>query len=374
MKRNQAYLGGLICVLLLTSLSAAQAESSARERKYIREAEEIMMSKSKKNVPFQVFQPLEDGCLCSEGQYNSLLETMEYDGSTFFWVDVDKRFVADDDTFRKDLFWCGTYSYTNMKDMPRTVNRYSTDRDLAILLIRLSFELFDVDDDDGDEDQNSDDDDDDFDITGSGTGFFITDEGHLLTNYHVIEDTPHTVLIVDHEEDIRIAEVIHTDRKKDLALLRAEGKSIPVNLGVPEDVQSGRTVFALGFPAPELQGVTPKVTMGIISALRGLGDDEDNYQIDVAVQPGNSGGPLFCANGEVIGVVNARVNDSIYMEATGAIAQQINYAIKAEAVLSFLKEKPEVYRAINKRKVRASSQEEAVREITRSLVLILTVE
>jgi S1-C subfamily serine protease len=350
-----------------TSLS----KTSQREKKYIEEAEKIMLSKSKRNMPFQVLQSMEDGCLCLEGSYDSFFDEITYDGNVFFWIDATSRFMADDETFRKDLFWCGTYQYTTVKDLPKTVNKYTTDRDLAILIIRFNFDLYD---DDDDEEESRDVDDDDFEITGTGSGFFITKEGHVLTNYHVIEDNDIVIAAYDGGEEVDVAMVIRKDAKKDLALLKMDVKSVPVALGVPEGVQPGRTVFALGFPNPELQGVAPKVTMGIISALTGMHDDEDNYQIDAAVQPGNSGGPLFCADGQVIGVVSARVNDSYYVETTGTIAQKINYAVKAEAVLSFLKEDPDVYRLLKRDQPSASSQEEAVKEITRSLVHIITVE
>ncbi|HOM49308.1 MAG TPA: trypsin-like peptidase domain-containing protein, partial [Candidatus Hydrogenedentes bacterium] len=122
------------------------------------------------------------------------------------------------------------------------------------------------------------------------------------------------------------------------------------------------------------QGFAPKVTMGIISALTGMHDDENNYQIDAAVQPGNSGGPLFFTSGEVVGVISARVNDGYYAEATGSIAQKINYAVKMEAVLSFLREEPAAFRRLKRGTSSASSQEEAVRQITRSLALVVTLK
>lgn len=354
-----------------TSLS----KNSAREKRYIERAEEIMLSKSKRNFPFKILQSMEDGSLCIEGDYDSFFDEITYDGNVFFWLDGTSRYIADDETYRKDLFWCGTYQYTTVKDMPKTVNQYTVDRDLAIFIVRLNFDLFDEDDDDDDDEVSRDnDDDDDIEITGSGTGFFITREGHILTNHHVVEDNDIVAIFRHDDEEVYMGEVIRRDAKKDLALLKIDERSIPVTLGVPEGVQPGRTVFALGFPNPELQGVTPKVTMGIISALTGMHDDEDNYQIDAAVQPGNSGGPLFCADGEVIGVVNARVNDGYYVETTGSIAQKINYAVKAETVLSFLKKDREIYRLLSRDKPSASSQEEAVKEITRSLVHIITFE
>jgi len=388
MKAHSTCTGFVIFLLLLLGGMYAGAESSARtlkknsdkssslspmsdrEKNYIRRAEEIMLSKSQKNVVFKVLQAMEDGCLCIEGVYDEEDEEIYFTGSVFFWIDATSRYTADDETFLKDLYWCGTYSYTTVKDMPKTVHRYSSDRALAVSLVRINFDLFDEEDE---EDADDDSEEDDLEITGSGTGFFVTENGYLLTCRHVVEDAGAVAVLLP-DEQVHAAKIIHTDKEKDLALLKVDGTFTPVTIGIPDEVQPGKTVFALGYPNPEIQGFAPKVTMGIISALTGMHDDENNYQIDAAVQPGNSGGPLFFTSGEVVGVISARVNDGYYAEATGSIAQKINYAVKMEAVLSFLREEPAAFRRLKRGTSSASSQEEAVRKITRSLALVVTLK
>ncbi|MFA7691860.1 MAG: trypsin-like serine protease [Candidatus Hydrogenedentes bacterium] len=350
----------------------SKQSSADSESEYQEKAKAIVFSKSKKNVHYKVFQSMEDGSLCTEGTWNDFLEEYMFDGEDFYWADTTNTYTADGEKFRGDLYWCGTYHYTTVKDVSRTLNAYTTDLDMAIILVRLVFDLYDEDDLDGINfsDDDDDEDDDDINVLGSGTGFFITDDGYILTNYHVAsgEGVP-VVVAEDHEP--RVAKIVATDEETDLALLKVDGTAVPVTFGSGETAQLAQTVFTIGYPSPDIQGIAPKVTMGIISSLTGIMDDEKSYQIDAAVQPGNSGGPLFSSTGEVMGVVYARIDDAIYTMATGSIAQKINYAIKNSHVMAFLKNRPDVYDRIKRGRVGARTQEEAVSKISKSVVLII---
>jgi S1-C subfamily serine protease len=85
-----------------------------------------------------------------------------------------------------------------------------------------------------------------------------------------------------------------------------------------------------------MQGVEPKYTDGKISSLSGMRDDPSEYQISVPVQPGNSGGPLCDINGEVVGIVVARLSDVAALRESGAVPQNVNYAVKAKHALQLL--------------------------------------
>jgi S1-C subfamily serine protease len=101
-------------------------------------------------------------------------------------------------------------------------------------------------------------------------------------------------------------------------------------------VELGEPVFTIGFPNPNVQGLQPKLTRGDISGLAGAQDDPDEYQISVPVQPGNSGGALLDENGNVVGIVAARLSDWAAVRTSGMTAQDVNYAVKsscAEALL-----------------------------------------
>lgn len=142
--------------------------------------------------------------------------------------------------------------------------------------------------------------------SGQGSGFIIDGDGYILTNAHVVEGADKvTVQLIDrHEYD---AEVIGVDQRTDVALLKIDGQDLPVAvLGNSDDVKVGDWVLAIGSPF----GFTHTATKGIVSAVsRSLpnGAYVPFIQTDAAVNPGNSGGPLFNSKGEVIGI-----NSQIY--------------------------------------------------------------
>ncbi len=98
----------------------------------------------------------------------------------------------------------------------------------------------------------------------------------------------------------------------------------------------------VGFPDIGLQGIAPKFARGEIASLSGPEDDARYFQISVPVQPGNSGGALVDEHGNVVGVVSAKLNASVALAASGALPENVNYAVKSSFVLSFLESAPEV--------------------------------
>ena len=146
---------------------------------------------------------------------------------------------------------------------------------------------------------------------GLGSGFIVTPDGYILTNAHVVRGaTEVTVKMTDRRE--YAAKVIGMDDRTDVAVIKIEGKNLPVvKIGNPESLKPGQWVVAIGSPF----GMENSVTAGIVSAVaRTLPDDPyvPFIQTDVAVNPGNSGGPLFNLNGEVVGI-----NSQIYSQSGG---------------------------------------------------------
>ncbi len=137
---------------------------------------------------------------------------------------------------------------------------------------------------------------------GSGTGFIIDEQGHVVTNWHVVEGGDDFQVILANGER-RPATLIGSDQLSDLAVVQIEGE-LPgmVTFGDSDSLRVGETVLAIGSP---LGTFTNTVTEGIVSAL-GRDLPESNYnnliQHDASINPGNSGGPLFNMQGEVIGV------------------------------------------------------------------------
>ena len=159
-------------------------------------------------------------------------------------------------------------------------------------------------------------------VRGEGSGFIVSADGYILTNAHVVSNASKvTVKLTDRREFE--AKVIGSDERSDVAVIKIAAKSLPtVRIGDPARLRAGEWVVAIGSPF----GFENSVTAGIVSGIaRDLpGGNSSNYvpfiQTDVAVNPGNSGGPLFNLSGEVVGM-----NSQIYSN-TGAY-QGLSFAI-----------------------------------------------
>ena len=175
-----------------------------------------------------------------------------------------------------------------------------------------------------------------------GSGFIISDDGYVLTNHHVV-DAAHeiTVRMIDQREFK--AELVGSDQRSDLALLKIDAKDLPsLKFAKAESLKVGQWVLAIGSPF----GLDYSASAGIVSATgRNISArNESSYvpfiQTDVAINPGNSGGPLFNLEGEVVGI-----NSQIYTRSGGSIG--LSFAIPssvAEEVVEQLKEKGRVDR------------------------------
>jgi 2-alkenal reductase len=169
--------------------------------------------------------------------------------------------------------------------------------------------------------------------TAPGTGFIIDEDGHIVTNNHVVAGGDDFVVILSNGED-REAELVGRDPVSDLAVLDMEG-DVPatVALGDSDALKVGQTVLAIGSP---LGAFTNTVTQGIVSAVGryyegfiGQGSVYTNLiQHDAAINPGNSGGPLFNLAGEVVGVNTLGLTDT----GDGRIAQGLFFAVPASTV------------------------------------------
>lgn len=168
----------------------------------------------------------------------------------------------------------------------------------------------------------------------TGTGFFVSNDGYLITNYHVIEDSKKITVITIDKRELE-ARIIKTDPPNDVALLKVdtETKALPLS---GHTLSKGEEVFTLGYPLITVQGQEQKATFGRINSLSGIADDIRFIQIDVPVQPGNSGGPLINMNGYVVGIVTATLDQLKTLRASGALPQNVNYAVKIDYVIPLL--------------------------------------
>jgi TPR repeat protein len=208
-------------------------------------------------------------------------------------------------------------------------------------------------------------------ILATGTGFFITEDGYLLTNNHVIDGASVITVKIDGKE--LPAKIIKVDEQNDLAVLKVEGKFPALPVISSKKVGLGDEVFTVGFPQVGVQGYLPKLTTGNINSLAGINDDARNFQISVPIQPGNSGGPLVDEYGNVIGVVVARLNALKLLKERGSIPQNVNYAVKGSFAGAFLESLPNVARKLKDAKTRAKTRKfpEVAQEVQAATVLIL---
>lgn len=142
-----------------------------------------------------------------------------------------------------------------------------------------------------------------------GSGFVISKDGYILTNHHVVADATRIIVRMQDGSE-KDAELIGSDRRSDLALLKIDGNGLPVvRIGSSSKLKVGEWVLAIGAPF----GFESTVTAGIVSA-KGRSLPSENYvpfiQTDVAINPGNSGGPLFNLDGEVVGINSQIVSRS----------------------------------------------------------------
>jgi S1-C subfamily serine protease len=170
---------------------------------------------------------------------------------------------------------------------------------------------------------------------GHGSGFFITDDGHILTNAHVVGDAGLVRVVSSNGAYKMVAEVLRRDRVRDVALLRVQKLPEnfspalrPIRLDIP---RVGEEAYAIGTPLQE-KNLQDTVTKGIISAWRPRhrNDRQSYIQADITIQPGNSGGPLLDAHGNITGIAVSGV-----LEDVGGMAG-LNYFVPIVEALEVL--------------------------------------
>ena len=206
----------------------------------------------------------------------------------------------------------------------------------------------------------------------TGSGFFVTSDGYLLTNHHVVAGAQRIEVRVDGER--LPAQMIKGDLVNDLALLKVEGRFVPLPLGDSRVTRLGQPVFTIGFPNTTVQGVKPKYTAGRVNSQSGIRDDLRQFQVDVPVQPGNSGGALISeTNGNVLGMITCRLDDLKTFKLTGSLPQNVNYAVKSEILRAFLQGVPKAAAKLIPPSPRARTPE-AVRQTAEAASVLIHVQ
>lgn len=168
----------------------------------------------------------------------------------------------------------------------------------------------------------------------AGTGFFVSKAGSVLTNFHVVRGC-RDIWIIPSDSSKLGASLVAKDETNDLALLASGAKpgSVPAFNSRP---RVGENIFVYGFPLTSILATTGNFTQGNVTATAGLNDDTRMLQISAPVQPGNSGGPVLDAKGNVEAVLVSKLNALRIAKITDDIPQNVNFAIKASIATNFL--------------------------------------
>lgn len=200
----------------------------------------------------------------------------------------------------------------------------------------------------------------------SGTGFALKD-GYIMTNYHVISDASQ-IKIQGINGDFLTeygVQVVGVDKSNDLALLKILGE-VPTGFdAIPYGIKTsisdvGENIFVLGYPLTATMGEEIKLTNGIISARTGFDGDVTTYQLSAPVQPGNSGGPMFDEDGNVIGVICAK----------HVGAENVAYAVKTSQVKNLIESISDLSILNTKNTLQGKSLKDQVKEVKNYVYLI----
>jgi len=191
----------------------------------------------------------------------------------------------------------------------------------------------------------------------------------LISNHHVVKDAAKVRLVTS--AGLIDATVVKVDAANDLTLLKATGQFAPLPVISSRSVKLGGTVATVGFPNTGMQGFAPKFAKGEIASLSGASDDARYFQISVPVQPGNSGGALVDERGNVVGVVSAKLNAAAALAASGALPENVNYAVKSSLLLSFLESVPDVASKVKDPVTADRKFEDVVKSAQDAAVLVL---
>ncbi|GGC49006.1 hypothetical protein GCM10010994_05260 [Chelatococcus reniformis] len=178
----------------------------------------------------------------------------------------------------------------------------------------------------------------------SGTGFFVTADGSLVTNAHVVEGCT-AIRVRTDDGAVQEGRLMALDAANDLALLKVATAPPAKVASLRAAVRLGEGVAAFGFPHANLLSTSGNFTLGNVTALSGLADDIRFVQVSTPVQAGNSGGPLLDQSGNVVGVVTAKLNAIKVALASGDLPQNVNFALKASILGTFLEANRVVYDA-----------------------------
>ena len=199
----------------------------------------------------------------------------------------------------------------------------------------------------------------------SGTGFIVTNDGWILTAFHVVEGAFRVTVVMPDGQSLQ-ARVVRTQPALDVAVLEV-GQESNEYLPIPSELscEPGDPVFTIGFPVTQVLGIEPKFTDGAISSLSGIGGDASVMQVTVPIQPGNSGGALVNRQGEAVGIVVSSAAPAAFLRAAGTLPQSVNFAVRSDLARPLLRDRRRTSLPL------CESREEAIARVRRVTVIVL---
>ena len=168
-------------------------------------------------------------------------------------------------------------------------------------------------------------------LLGSGSGFFINNKGYIATNYHVINGC---MYIKNNGLELK---TIITDPVSDIAVLQSPKINSRNYLKFANNpAKKGQDIFVIGFPLGKVLSSESKATKGIVSSLQGLSNNYSNFQIDAAIQPGSSGGPIISSEGYLLGMTVSTADYEAIYKIFDTLPQNMNFGIKASVLMNIL--------------------------------------
>ena len=171
----------------------------------------------------------------------------------------------------------------------------------------------------------------------SGTAFVVDGSGYIVTANHVVKNKNYVYIKLSSGKRWIPAEFIRADEKLDVALLRIPVHLKPLKLAEWSSVPVGLEIVTIGYPMPAIEGMSQKITQGIINSQLGMKDSPDYFQFSAGVQKGSSGGPVLSLDDKVVGMVVQKISQLGQDERSKDTPQNINYALNAEALYHFLR-------------------------------------
>ena len=203
-------------------------------------------------------------------------------------------------------------------------------------------------------------------VERSGTGFLVSEQGYILTNFHVIDGTKEILIkgVNGNPKSSLSASVVLKDEANDLALLKLDDRVLLDSIKYSikkEQADVGQSIYVLGYPMPSSMGSEIKLTNGLVSSKSGYEGNINSYQVSAAVQGGNSGGPVFDDKGNIIAIVNAKHLD----------AENVTYAIKTKYFFDLIESSDSKINIHSTSSISNKNLQEQTKEISKFVYMII---